>query len=79
MRTALGLAVLSVGIMACGTAQADRGTATASLKRDITLQGSATEELQVASPVELGRPGTSAAQHSTAEAHAEAGARAFDP
>lgn len=56
MRTALGLAVLSVGIMACGTAQADRGTATASLKRDITLQGSATEELQVASAVELGRP-----------------------
>jgi hypothetical protein len=56
MRSALGLAVLSVGLMACGTAPMERGTATAALKRDITLQGSATPELQVASPVELGRP-----------------------
>jgi hypothetical protein len=55
MRNALGLVALSAGILACGTAQADRGTATASLKRDITLQGSTTPELQVASPVELGR------------------------
>ena len=55
MRTALGLAVLAVGIMACGTTPVDRGTATAAIKRDITLQNSATEELQVASPVELGR------------------------
>jgi hypothetical protein len=30
--------------------------ATAALKRDITLQGSTTPQLEVASPVELGRP-----------------------
>ncbi|HEY1333772.1 MAG TPA: hypothetical protein VGF31_05910, partial [Myxococcaceae bacterium] len=55
MRTALGLAVFAVGIMACGTTPVDRGTVTGALKRDITLQGSATQEIQVASPVELGR------------------------
>lgn len=56
MRSALGLAAFSAGLLACGTAQVERGTATGALKRDITLQSSATPQLEVASAVELGRP-----------------------
>ncbi len=56
MRTALGLAALSIGLLACGTASVERSTSTGALKRDITLQSSATPELEVASAVELGRP-----------------------
>jgi hypothetical protein len=56
MRSALGLVALSVGLLACGTPPVDRSASTAALKRDITLQGTATPQVEVASAVELGRP-----------------------